>query len=280
VFRVLVAALAVATLAGCSSLTGSINSGLGAAGGTVIAHEALAQPTAGPSGAARIGQCWQLSYSQYLVQPENVGGTVVPCSSAHQAYTYAVVTLDADLQRSLAQPPAFRACQVPYGQIFTQSLAEGRVFLSEVLPSAADWTTGSRLVACTVQTFAIGSSFRTPTLVDLPNFSDFVTAVNSSVAQYSLCVNDPGTDGATGPSLGSAATIADCSTGQWLLEPSPDFPDPAGEAYPGYSGLYPFMHAHCGALYDTATRRGWIFFPSADQWASGDRTFQCWTGAR
>jgi hypothetical protein len=95
-----------------------------------------------------------------------------------------------------------------------------------------------------------------------------------------MCVDEPGTTGATGPRLGSGAVITDCSTGQWRLEASPNFPDPAGEPYPGYTGLYPFIHSHCGALYDTATVGTWAFYPNDQEWATGSRDFECRTGKR
>ena len=273
---VIVAALVIATLSGCSPLSPTVvTPGLGTAGGAAVAQEALAAV-----GSGEVAKCWQVTYDGFLQQPQNVGSTDVPCTSPHQAYTFAVDELNAGLQRIDATPVAYNACAASYLTTFTLSANEARLYLSEVLPSSAAWVTGDRSVGCTIQLSAVGSHFRGPTFADLPEFSTFLKSVNSSPTDYSVCVNDPGTNGTTGPTLGTDAIIADCSTGQWLLEPSPRFPDPAGEAYPGYDALYPFMHSHCGALYDTATIRGWVFYPSEQQWADGSRDFQCWTGKR
>jgi hypothetical protein len=275
-FRAALVAIAVLTVSGCSAGgSDSSHPAIGTAAGKLIAKEATA--TLAP---AAVGQCWQISYGRYLQQPENQVASHVPCAAAHQAYTYAVVTLDASLFRASAVGPAFTACQVRYGTLFTHAGNEARVFISEILPSQARWDAGKRDVGCTVQTTKTGSLFQTPTFDDLPAFASFVRDVNSSPQKYSLCLDESGTNSSTGPSLGPQAVIADCSSAQWFHQPSPDFPDPVGEQYPGYDGLYPFMHAHCGALYDSPTVKGWIFYPNPGQWSTGDRSFQYWTGSR
>jgi hypothetical protein len=277
VFRVALALVAVVTLAGCSSaLPTSNTAGLGASGGATIAREALPQDSA----AAQVGQCWSLTYEQFHEQPENAGGSPVDCSTPHQAYTFAVETMGVDDQRSDVSGVVLSNCADQLDDLIPSRDAAARVYVSAILPTDAQWATGDRASSCLVMATKIGSLFRSPIFIDLPAFSQFRADVNAAPNAYYACVNDPGTTSTTGPSLGLETVLASCDTAQWTLEPSPEFPDPAGEAYPGYSGLYPFMHAHCGAIYDTATRRGWDFYPSEQQWDEGSRDFSCWTGAR
>jgi Septum formation len=274
VLRVVVALAAIVSLAGCSSLAAS--SVLGASAGSEIAREALQTPTA-----AADGLCWQLTYAEFLQEPELSNGLKVSCSTPHQAYTFVVNSLASDLQRADAASAANQSCEASYDALFPNNIDAYRILLSETLPAVNQWAAGERWVRCDVQETAAGSRFRTPTFADLPtNFSAFVSSYTSSPSTYAMCVDEPGTSAVTGPALGLGAIIADCSSAQWRLEPSPDFPDAPGVPYPGYTGLYPFMHAHCGVLYDTATVRGWIFFPDDVHWAAGSRNFQCWVGSR
>lgn len=274
VLRVVVALAAIASLAGCSSLTAS--SVLGASAGSEIAREALQTPTAPAN-----GLCWQITYAEFLQEPELSNGHEVSCSTPHQAYTFDVNSLASDLQRADAASAANQSCKASYDALFPNNIDAYRILLSDTLPAVNQWAAGERWVRCNVQETAAGSPFRTPTFADLPtNFSAFVSSYTSSPSTYAMCVDEPGTTAVTGPTLGLGATIADCTTAQWRLEPSPDFPDAQGVPYPGYSGLYPFMHAHCGALYDTAAVRGWIFFPDDAHWTAGSRNFQCWVGSR
>lgn len=277
VFGVVVAT-ALAALTGCSASSIAAGyPGLGAVGGATIAREALPQVAI----EAKVGQCWSLTYAQFHEQPENAGGVLVDCSTPHQAYTFAVDKLsEGDDQREDNIDLAMNNCADRLDALIPDRAAAARVYVSAVLPTDAQWATHDRDTACLVMSTEIGTPLRNPTFIDLPDFSALVSAVNASPTSYYGCVNDPGTTSATGPSLGLEAILATCATAQWTLEPTPDFPDPAGVDYPGYDGLLPFMHAHCGAIYDTATRRGWDLYPSAEQWAEGNREFSCWTGAR
>ena len=279
VFRVIGAALAVIALGGCSGL-GSNSSGtvLGADAGTTIAREALT-----PSAIVAVGECWELTYAGFLEQSSTPGGSIVPGSDVHQSYLFAVDSLDSSLQRIDAQNPALLACQRSYDDLFAHAGEEGRILISELLPSDGQWQSGDRSTGCTVQMTVTGSSFRKPSLADLPPFSTFVQSANSSVLKYTMCGNDPGTTRFSGPNLGSAATIAECTPGQpgqCVLGPGRNFPDPMGADYPTDAARETFMHAQCGALYNTATRRGWVFYPSQQQWNDGSQDFECWTGNR
>ena len=191
------------------------------------------------------------------------------------------MNLDVGISRASAAGAARQVCTDRYDELLPNSGDAYRLLLSEALPTVTEWANGKRTVGCAIQETAAGSAFRNPTFVNLPsNFQTLVSSFVASPGKYQMCVDDPGTDGNSGPQLGDAAIIADCATGQWTLEPSPDIPEDPTQPYPSYNELYPFMHSHCGALYDTATVRGWIFYPSAQQWASGSRSFQCWTGRR
>jgi hypothetical protein len=275
--RAAAAALVVLALAGCAASGNTVDPSAGAA----IGRQALGSLTSTPTASPDAGQCWQLSYLQFLQQPEGPGGKQVPCSGPHQAITFATLTPALGVQRIDAAAPADRACSDAYNALLPDSIEAYRLLVAATLPSAADWAGGKRSVQCEIQETAVGSLYRDPTFADLPaTIAPIVSTYQTSPEDFHMCINEPGSSGQSGPGLGDAAVIADCSTGQWRLRPSPDFPDPAGEAYPGYNGLYPFMHSHCGALYDTATIRGWIFYPSATDWAQGVRFFQCWTGTR
>ena len=275
-----VAALVVFALAGCSS-SGAAGNSVDPSAGAAIGRQALGALTSTPTTSPDSGQCWQVTYLQFLQQPEGPGGTQVPCSERHQAITFATLSPALGDQRVSAATPADQACSDAYNAILPDSIEAYRLLDAATLPSASEWAAGKRTVQCEIQETAVGSPFRDPTLADLPEtIGPILTAFQNSPSNFYMCINEAGTSGQTGPGLGDGAVVTDCSTGQWRLRPSPDFPDPLGEAYPGYNGLYPYMHSHCGALYDTATIRGWIFYPSAQEWAQGDRAFQCWTGSR
>ena len=279
--RVAVAALVVFALAGCSTLGAASGNSVDPSAGAAIGRQALGGLTSTPTASPDSGQCWQVTYIQFLQQPEGPGGTEVPCSEPHQAITFATLTPVLGDQREDAAAPANQACSDAYNALLPNSIEAYRLLVASTLPSAADWAEGKRSVQCDIQEAATGSQYRDLTFADLPaTVTPIATTFQTSPSAFYMCINEPGSTGATGPGLGDAAIIADCSSAQWRLRPSPDFPDPVGDAYPGYNGLYPFMHAHCGALYDTATVRGWIFYPSAQEWAQGDRAFQCWTGSR
>jgi hypothetical protein len=277
VLRAIVALAAVVSLAGCSALssaTGSAESGTSAGG--AIAKQALQNPSVPTA-----GLCWQIAYAEFLQEPDVSAGRRVPCSTAHQAYTIAVNSLSSALLRADADSAAVQSCLESYDALLPDDTDAYRILLSEVLPSVTQWAAGQTWVRCDIQETAVGSSFRTPTFANLPtNFLTFVDTFKAAPATYAMCVDEPGTTGTTGPQLGAGAIIADCSTGQWRLEPSPDFPEPPGDAYPGYSGLYPYLHSHCGALYDTATVGTFVFYPDDQEWADGSRDFECWAGKR
>jgi hypothetical protein len=276
VLRALVALAVVISLGGCSSLATANGADTGTAAGAEVAREVLQAP-AGPA----VGMCWQVSYIDFLQEPEVAAGKRVPCSTAHQAYTFAVESLSAGMQRADAASAAIQSCNAGYDALLPNNDNAYRLLTSEALPTVAGWASGERWVRCDIQETAVGSLFLSPTLADLPTkISTLVSSYGSSPDTYAMCVNEPGTNGDTGPKLGSGAVIADCSTAQWRYEPVPELPQAAGQPYPGYAGLEPFMHQYCGALYDTATVRGWLFYPSEQEWDGGSRDFECWVGAR
>jgi len=92
----LVATLAIVALSGCSALsTNAASAGLGTEDGAAIAREALGSPTT-----VGTGQCWELTYQQFLQEPDESLGVRVDCSAKHQAYTFVVATVDASVQRA------------------------------------------------------------------------------------------------------------------------------------------------------------------------------------
>jgi hypothetical protein len=271
-----VALAAAIALAGCSSPATTSDGDSEAAAGSEVAQEAVLTPAA-----PTVGQCWQISYVEFLQEPDVAGGKQVPCSTAHQAYTIGVESLPTGMQRASASADAGASCNADYNSLLPNNSDAYRILLSDTLPSVTGWASGERWVRCDIQETAVGSPYLSPTFADLPTeISTLVTSYDSSPASYAMCVNEPGTNGETGPKLGSGAVIADCSSAQWRLEPSPNFPQAAGVSYPGYAGLEPIMHPLCGALYDTTTERARVFYPSEQEWDSGSRDFECWVGAR
>lgn len=231
-----------------------------------------------------------MSYASFLTEPEVPAETLVPCSEAHQAYSFDVSQLEGGVatpatgttEADLQSEGKF-AC----GQSFTREFPKNaggnsRIVVGVVVEPQSSWGSGPLWVRCDVLELAIGSPYLSPALADLPSSGDaFVTSVNQNPTAYRFCVNTPNSNGNTGPILDSTSLIASCASAQWTAEPSPNFPDPPGEAYPGYDKLESsWMHAHCGLLYDSAATRGWVFYPSASQWATGDRDFECWVGKR
>ena len=275
----------VGLLTGCTSLLDS--SGSTVAAGVSIGAQALqSQKVAVPT----VGSCWTLSYADVDAEPAYPSGSSVNCSTPHQSVTFAVVEVDpatygsgtaSDLTAERTQ--AQYACTNKFAAIFPALVTnrENRVLWGTFVPPVSLGSTDPVWARCDLQELAVGSNFYSPSLQNLASFSSLSAAITANPADYALCANTPGSTGATGPDLGYDTTVGDCRTAQWRLESAVDeFPDDSGTAYPGYDGLYPFMHANCGLLYDSATVRGWDYYPSEQQWDAGDRTFSCWIGKR
>lgn len=283
VVGVIAAFVALASLTGCSSLAAATP--WTETAGETIATQAFENPSE-----PTVGSCWQLEYPDVVAEPAYPVGAKVSCSSPHQSYTYAVISLVSNDGSAVSpsdlgqeQLGAQYACTDRFRELFPALVAnrENRILWGTFVSAVALEAKGNHWARCDLQELKVGSPFLDPTLANLPNYTSWSADITANPAKYALCLNSPGSNGSTGPNIDRSATVADCRTAQWTLKSATDqFPDPPGTPYPDYSGLYPFMHAHCGALYDSATIRGWDFYPLKTQWDSGDRTFSCWIGKR
>ena len=275
--------VALACLTGCSGLAEATPWTTTA--GETIGAEAVAQPSEPVEGA-----CWNLTYADVLAEPSYPLGNEVSCSSPHQSYTFSMVQIPASgadesttAQLAEEQSEAEGGCAVEYTSMFPAESAnhQNRVLFEAFLSATVSGTTGQHWARCDLEELAVGSNFFQPTLANLPDYSTLATELRAHPADWALCANTPGSNGSTGPNIGTTTTVGDCTSAQWRLESSTDrFPDPIGTPYPGYKGLFPFMHAHCGALYDSAAIKAWDYFPEESQWDSGSRVFSCWIGKR
>jgi hypothetical protein len=276
-----------ASVSGCSSFA---DDGWTQTGGLSVGKQALAGVGPTTATAPTAGECWQFTYEQVLEEPQYPTGDPISCSTPHQGYTYAVIPLNSTstgppsaASETSEENEANDVCSNQFAAILptVSAYIHSRLLIAYSVAPIALQEQGQHWARCDINELQVGSPFVEPTLADLPSYSHLLTEAAAEPIQFAFCANTPGSTGSTGPNLGQSSTIGDCRTARWRLEPTVDeLPYPAGTPYPGFTGLDPYMHAHCGAIYDSATVRGWIYYPSAQDWADGSRSFSCWVGSR
>jgi hypothetical protein len=261
---------AAITLSGCAT---SASTGIGVTQGA-----GAVEPT--------VGECWNLTYDHLESWADWKGGQPVNCSSPHQAYTYAVTALTGTQPKSWqttganphmrpdVQDAAGKACDAAK----TENLpgVTGRQVLivpAFYVASAAAWRAGARWVRCDISIIAVGSLVESPALAVLPEFG---TILNQAAEKYEYCVDAPGSNAKTGPFGTHTETFADCTAQpDWSISDSAVIPGDAATPYPGTKKLGAFSRAHCGA-----GEVRWAIYPTAQEWATGSRGFECWVQAQ
>jgi hypothetical protein len=279
-------ALLAFALSGCAMVGSTSSLGLAAV--------AVGQQAAGfspASNAPTVGSCWQESDAQLYEGGTWVGNPVVDCSSQHEAYTFAVPTLDGGYPASWAatapSPPEVRtdvnldarsACSSAEKKVLPNvTELQALIQPSYFLPSLSQWAEGARWVRCDLSLMQIGSAYNSPALAPLPDIASLRSMAANSPEQFDVCINQPGSNSNEEPFATNAAVYAPCSGSvQWKLVVRTEAPYARGVAYPFGNAMYAYAHSVCGAKFDTSTQRTWLYYPSSASWPYGDRTVSCW----
>jgi hypothetical protein len=272
-----VGALAVvATLAGCSLLTG-------------VGRPSTGAPVARPT----TGQCWNASTVHASEWTDWAGSAAVACARSHTLYTYHVGTIVGVTANSWAAPgdptslsPAVQskagaacgtATLLPKLK-WNQQLISSYIFV----PSESQWKAGARWVRCDIGVLKTGTALGDETFAALPaHISRLINAVSSDPLRYEFCINSSVPVSEAGPLDDPDATLANCKDNpQWRLAIHGTFPDAPGAPFPNAATSNAASSKLClpGVSGDGEV---WIaYLPTKAGWASGDREIDCWIGQK
>jgi Septum formation len=240
----------------------------------------------------QVGDCWVASFADMWNWAAWYGDAPVDCSKEHQAYTYAVVTLEGEFPNSwqipgeddAVRPEILRAegtqCGVEADKFLGElDWNEGRVNYYVFVPSLERWKAGDRTVRCDVAYFAYGSEWAASEIGNLPSdIGVFVEAVKSDPDQFRECLNVPGGATDSGPLTTDGAVWADCrNSPDWALTDHGTIDAGEEAPYPGKDSLQTQVEQICN-VHSLPSGQGYAsYFPNADSWATGDRSVYCWT---
>jgi hypothetical protein len=253
-----------------------------------------------PSLSAQVfGRCWTATADEVGSWTTWQGGDYVPCSDEHTTFTFAAEDLPDDVfdaMRSTHSDAADAALQVriddaardicapQFADLFPR-LTERQVLVNwfSFLPSEAEVDAGAKWVRCDVGVYAVGGAGDDMELSALPqSIHDLVLATYSSPGDYEYCSWAPTSSTDEGPRAteGGHATVCD-ETARWIFDGLQPLNYPLEAPYPGDSAAIAAAREAC----DAASRLrgeaddppGWIYYPTAENWADGARTVSCWS---
>jgi hypothetical protein len=203
----------------------------------------------------------------------------VPCTAAHTAYTFAIETLPDDVRvagvsigNKAIQHAASDACRTAFdgyigGDAATRALS--RLSVTYFLPPQDGFNAGAHWIRCDVVALKTPSSLATLPAGSLQGFLDKPTAQRD----YGVC-----TQGVPG---GPDATLVMCSqqhlyravTTLRLGDDNAAYPGPSVTAKQGQQRCADYLRNKLGEA--TGYTFGWTY-PTASDWASGQRFGYCW----
>ncbi len=278
--RTALAAGLLVVLAGCSLSSSSSNSGATTdptSGPGKVRPSGGAVAAAGtPDPAPRSDTCHELTFGQ--IGRYSNEATSVPCAKPHTSYTFAVKSLPGDVAfkgveigNDAVQEEASLQCRSAFASYVGGSAAVrslSRLSVTYFLPSQADYDKGARWVRCDV--IGLQSS---RVLADLPLRLKGFNTSDTALADFGLCSQgDPGS---------TDAMLVMCSQDHTYRALSALRLGATDAAYPGESVAMSEGQKRCDKLVsDTLGVSGgysyaWTY-PSADDWANGQRFGFCW----
>jgi len=264
-------------LSGCSS-SGESASGLAGAetnrSSGPKATETAASPQQ-PTSPPEIGQCRNLAFSDLSLFSNQA--KAVPCENGHTAYTFAVERLPdtiafegVSIQNKAVQSEAAQSCSTAYpafvgGNAPTRALA--RLTVTYFLPRQRDFDLGARWVRCDAVALKTAQS-----LAPLPNDLKGLLDDETALAKLGLCSNgDPGAAGSTLVMCTQPHTFRALAA---LRLGDDDAPYPGVDATEARGQrCEDVVRGELGV--DGGFTFGWTF-PSAADWATGQRFGYCW----
>jgi hypothetical protein len=241
---------------------------------------------AGQTATPRVGDCWNVTYSDAQESEDWEGTGAVPCTHKHESYTFAVAKLGHKFAgswldskgnpRADVDTAAYRACLAEQKRLLPGVTArEALLYPTYYIPSVAQWNSGARWVRCDLTEIRVGSTFANPQLTALPSrFSDLVATLATTPDTYALCENDPSNNGPDG-----AHTIYALCTGpsDWTLVFTKTLPGATGAPFPGASALKALGQSECVAVYSKDDHIATAVYPTEETWTKyGDRALDCW----
>jgi hypothetical protein len=235
-----------------------------------------------------VGDCWVSTFDTAQHSAAWTASGSVPCTSRHQLYTFAVVSVTSSastwrdssthgLNDQIAND-AFDACDRLYADEFPGAPDQGRLTEYFFVAPEAQWKTGARWVRCDLGVFRTGSLFESPDFASLP--SDIRTLkkqLDTTPGLFASCVTTTDPSGDTGPLDDPKAVIADCTRNyQWRFEGVFTIPGADGDPYPDDNTLNKATQADCGDIADEAETNWAGYVPTQDNWDAGDRLGSCW----
>ena len=242
-------------------------------------------PGAARTDAPKAGDCWAVSYADSQKYEDWHGSGAVACSSAHEAYTFAVPQIGktftgswltaANTVRTDVDDAAYAACvhQAAIDLPGLQTL--GLLRVNYYVPSVAVWNRGARWVRCDISEIKVGSSVSSPTLEDLPTrFSTLTQALNTEPTKFDRCEDDVLNNGPDG----AETTYADC-TGptDWSFAIALTLSGATGAGYPGTAALKAIGAKDCASAVAADGHDLFPEIPTATSWTKfDDRELDCW----
>jgi hypothetical protein len=158
---------------------------------------------------------------------------------------------------------------------------ENRLEPGYFVPTATAWSAGARWVRCDIAVIAFGSSLDNPKLAPLPaRIATFVDKLTSSPQSMSLCVDTKEASEGSDPFDSGTARYADCTGDpQWREASESDLPGDDAAPFPSEKARNAFDQTTCGDPADAAGQFWITYEPTADSWATGDRTVECWVAS-
>ncbi len=254
----------------------------------LVVGVALAGCSAAGAGAApapKTGQCWAVSYADSQRYEDWGGSAAIPCSQAHESYTFAVPRIGGTFTgswltstnsvRTDVDDAAYAACvrQAAIDLPGLQTL--GLLRLNYYIPSVAQWNDGARWVRCDITRIKIGSSVASPTLEDLPtSFSALTEQLNTDPKKFDRCEDDVLNNGPDG----AQTTYADCTgPSDWSFAAALTLAGGKGAAYPGAAALSALGAKDCASEVPSNGHDLFPEIPTATSWTRfDDRELDCW----
>jgi hypothetical protein len=244
------------------------------------------EPTPDLPVVAKVGDCWEVDYSDLYDWATWDGDGPVDCSDEHQSYTFVMPDLGEEFGNDwftddggVAPEIALAGidkCRAALKEDFGRPDEALLVQLYFFVPTVVEVKAGARWVRCDLAVTKIGSATSNPRVVDLPeDIEDLVAELDDNPEQFELCTDVPDDKLNDGP-YADGSVYADCTDEvSWRQGVSASYPGGNEAEYPGDDAMTAFWMMTCGIK--PADTDWYVFAPDADSWTQGHRDVECWT---
>lgn len=255
-----------------------------------LPHRPSASPTSTPKEhkadkptGSETGDCWEATYRNMAEWSNWEGDGPVPCDERHQSYTYLSTAFDGDVSTPYdadgmtveLQDATSDQCDRAFDDQFDWGDKAPLIGVYFFVPTQEEWDAGNHTIRCDIGLLAIGSDYLQPKLEDLPDtMADLASDIKENPEAYGLCVIGNG----AGPYESRQTELVNCGDGDyyWRYGGTVDYPAGASIPFPDDKTLNDYANDECPSLGIESGESVLSYNPSADSWAAGDRTIQCW----